>query len=80
MSLSNFFFIVNAAPIPPFRMDHSASPLPESASPRNDNSAGKMKKNLSFLQKIIYFFPAEKIKYLTMTDAKLVWMPDTFFR
>lgn len=23
---------------------------------------------------------AEKIKYLTMTDAKLVWMPDTFFR
>ena len=24
-------------------------------------------------------FPV-KIKYLTMTDAKKVWMPDTFFR
>ena len=22
----------------------------------------------------------ERIKYLTMTDAKKVWMPDTFFR
>lgn len=28
-----------------------------------------------FLQKC-----AAKIKYLTMTDAKKVWMPDTFFR
>lgn len=23
---------------------------------------------------------SDKIKYLTMTDAKKVWMPDTFFR
>jgi hypothetical protein len=51
---------------------------------RNDNSAGKMKKSLILQKIIIYFFlsfsSAEKIKYLTMTDAKLVWMPDTFFR
>ena len=25
-------------------------------------------------------FLIERIKYLTMTDAKKVWMPDTFFR
>ena len=23
---------------------------------------------------------AEKVKYLTMIDAKKIWMPDTFFR
>ena len=28
---------------------------------------------------LIPFFVG-KIKYLTMTDAKKVWMPDTFFR
>ena len=27
----------------------------------------------------IYFSP-ERIKYLTLTDASKVWMPDTFFR
>ena len=27
----------------------------------------------------IHYFAA-RIKYLTMTDAKKVWMPDTFFR
>ena len=29
---------------------------------------------------ICFSFFAAKIKYLTMTDAKKVWMPDTFFR
>ena len=28
----------------------------------------------------IFFYPLGKIKYLTMTDATKVWMPDTFFR
>ena len=28
----------------------------------------------------IFFQNIERIKYLTMTDAKKVWMPDTFFR
>ena len=26
------------------------------------------------------FFLSDRIKYLTMTDATKVWMPDTFFR
>ena len=29
---------------------------------------------------VIFFENTERIKYLTMTDAKKVWMPDTFFR
>jgi hypothetical protein len=69
--------------LPPFPPSGWIIPLSSSGVrfTTNDNSAGKMKKNLSFLQKIISFFlSAEKIKYLTMTDAKLVWMPDTFFR
>jgi hypothetical protein len=28
----------------------------------------------------VVFACAERIKYLTMTDATKVWMPDTFFR
>ena len=28
----------------------------------------------------IFCFLSAKIQYLTMTDAKKVWMPDTFFR
>ncbi len=27
-----------------------------------------------------FFFTADKIRYLTMTDSSKVWMPDTFFR
>jgi hypothetical protein len=79
ISISDIFFIVNP----------SGWIIPLSSSgvrfTRNDNSAGKMKKNSLFLAENNLFFylsfsSAEKIKYLTMTDAKLVWMPDTFFR
>jgi hypothetical protein len=71
--------------LPPFPPSGWIIPLSSSGVrfTRNDNSAGKMKK-ISPPKKIISFFlsllSAEKIKYLTMTDAKLVWMPDTFFR
>ena len=34
--------------------------------------------SISFL--ISYFCFSDKIRYLTMTDATKVWMPDTFFR
>ena len=35
---------------------------------------------INLIQFLLIFFFAAKIKYLTMTDAKKVWMPDTFFR
>lgn len=35
---------------------------------------------LSYDQRLAYGDMRSKIKYLTMTDAKKVWMPDTFFR
>ena len=28
----------------------------------------------------IFFFIVDRIRYLTMTDASKIWMPDTFFR
>ena len=34
----------------------------------------------SLLSLFVKYKFSDKIKYLTMTDAKKVWMPDTFFR
>ncbi len=80
MYISDNFFIVKCCPHSPLQDGSFRSPLPESASQENDNSAGKMKKSLFLAENNLFFSTAEKIKYLTMTDAKLVWMPDTFFR
>ena len=42
---------------------------------------GNNKENDDYcLQKTFSLLFSAKIKYLTMTDAKKVWMPDTFFR
>jgi hypothetical protein len=35
---------------------------------------------LLLISSYVAFACAERIKYLTMTDATKVWMPDTFFR
>ena len=45
----------------------------------NNNFPGEDKVQLFhfYLEKLEI---SDKIKYLTMTDAKKVWMPDTFFR
>ena len=41
---------------------------------------GVMAGKETFLTRLATILPPEKIKYLTLTDASKVWMPDTFFR
>lgn len=33
-----------------------------------------------FFKLFYQYFTSDRIRYLTMTDASKIWMPDTFFR